>query len=72
LEGLGKLINIIPLISSRTCNFFNFNFRKTVAEQSMSLQIWLGSVMEFARDLNRNFELALHCCKVALDKAAVC
>jgi hypothetical protein len=33
---------------------------KTVAEQSMSSQTLLGSILEFA-DLNRKFEHALHC-----------
>jgi hypothetical protein len=44
---------------------------KTVNEQSISSQTPLGSVMEFAGDLNRKFEHALHChkvCSQTLDK----
>jgi hypothetical protein len=44
---------------------------KTVTEQSMSLQTPLESVMEFAGDLNRKFEHALHCrpvCSLTLYK----
>jgi hypothetical protein len=45
--------------------------KKTISEQSMSSQTLLGSVMEFARDLNRKFEHALQCrevCSPTLDK----
>jgi hypothetical protein len=45
----------------------------TITEQSMSSQTSLGSVMEFAGDLNRKFEHAPHChevCCLTLDKSS--
>jgi hypothetical protein len=63
--------NQAPAKRQKMLKKFENSSMKTVAEQSMSLQTALGSLMEFARDLNRKFEHAPHChdvCSPTRDK----
>jgi hypothetical protein len=53
--------NQLPAKQQKMLTKFENSSTKTIAKESMSSQTLLGSVMEFARDLNRKFEHLLHC-----------
>jgi hypothetical protein len=54
--------NQAPVKRQKMLKKFENSSMKITEEQCMSLQTPLGSVMEFARSLNRKFEHTPHCC----------